>query len=68
MNWCNRASPRERALLQAKGLVSFNAIAHALNKRDIPTALGGRWHQASVRRLLERLESIDRASRSQHRR
>ena len=25
--------------LQAKGLVSFNAIAHALNEREIPTAL-----------------------------
>jgi hypothetical protein len=54
--------------LQAKGLVSFNAIAHTLNKREIPTALGGRWYSASVRRLLERLERIDRVSRNQHRR
>ena len=54
--------------LQAKGLVSFNAIAHALNEREIPTALDGRWHSTSVRRLLERLERLDRAARSQHRR
>jgi recombinase len=54
--------------LQAAGLVSFNAIAHALNEREIPTALGGRWHSASVCRLLERLERLDRASNSRHRR
>ena len=27
--------------LQAKGHISFNAIAHALNEREIPTALSG---------------------------
>ena len=27
--------------LQAKGLVSFSAIARELNEREIPTALGG---------------------------
>jgi hypothetical protein len=54
--------------LQAKGHISFNAIAHALNEREIPTALSGEWHPASVRRLLERLESLDRASNSRHRR
>jgi predicted transcriptional regulator len=54
--------------LQAKGHISFNAIAHALNEREIPTALSGEWHPASVRRLLERLESLDRASNSRRRR
>jgi hypothetical protein len=54
--------------LQAKGLVSFNAIAHALNEREIPTALGGNWHPATVRRLLQRLKNFDRTSRSRHRR
>jgi hypothetical protein len=54
--------------LQAKGLVSFNAIAHTLNKREIPTALGGRWHPASVSRLLERWERLDRPSNGRHRR
>jgi hypothetical protein len=54
--------------LQAKGHISFSAIAHALNKRDIPNASGGRWHPASVSRLVERLESLDRASNGKHRR
>jgi hypothetical protein len=54
--------------LQAKGLVSFNAIAHALNEREIPTPLGGNWHPATVRRLLQRLKNFDRTSRSRHRR
>ena len=54
--------------LQARGLVSFNAIAHALNAREIPTALGARWDSTSVRRLLKRLERLDRASKSRHRR
>src|SRR5580704_5382657 len=34
--------------LQAKGHISFSAIAHALNEREITTALGGEWHPASV--------------------
>jgi hypothetical protein len=54
--------------LKAKGHISLSAIAHALNEREIPSALGGRWYSASVRRLLERLERFDRVSRSQHRR
>jgi recombinase len=54
--------------LQAAGIVSFNAIAHALNEREIPTALGCRWHASSVRRLLERLERLDRASNKRRRR
>jgi Recombinase len=54
--------------LQAGGLVSFNAIAHALNEREIPTALGCRWDSTSVRRLLKRLERLDRTSNSRHRR
>ena len=52
----------------SKQAAAFNAIAHALNEREIPTALDGRWHSTSVRRLLERLERLDRASRSKHRR
>ena len=54
--------------LQAKGHISFSAIAHALNEREIPNASGGRWHPASVSRLVERLESLDRASNGKHRR
>jgi Recombinase len=54
--------------LQAGGLVSFNAIAHALNEREIPTARGSKWHRSGVRRLLRRLKRLDRASNSRHRR
>jgi hypothetical protein len=55
------ANARAKALastiraLQAKGLVSFSAIARELNEQEIPTALGGKWHPASVSRLLHRL-------------
>ena len=54
--------------LQAKGLVSASAITRELNEREIPTALGGKWYQASVDRLLQRLERLDQASNSRHRR
>jgi hypothetical protein len=54
--------------LQAKGLVSFSAIARALNERKIPTALGGKWHPASVKRVLQRLRKLNRASNGKRRR
>jgi hypothetical protein len=54
--------------LQAKGFVSSNAIAQELNARETPTAHGGKWHPTSVKRLLQRLEKLDRASNSKHRR
>jgi Recombinase len=54
--------------LQAKGLVSSNAIAHELNKREVPTARDGEWYPASVKRLLQRLENLNRTSRGQRRR
>jgi hypothetical protein len=54
--------------LRRAGIVSANAIAGELNVREIPTARPGKWHPSSVSRLLRRLESLDRASNSQHRR
>jgi Recombinase len=54
--------------LQAKGLVSLRAIANVLNEREKPTALGYNWHPSTVRRLLQRLEKLNRASRRQHHR
>jgi hypothetical protein len=55
--------------LQVKGHVSFSAIARELNAREIPTALGGEWHPASVSRLLHRLALGRRLrSSSQHQR
>jgi hypothetical protein len=50
-----KLAPTIRAL-QAKGFISFDAIARELNRRKVPSALGGRWHGASVRRLLRRLK------------
>jgi Recombinase len=54
--------------LQAKGPVSSNAIARELNKREVPTARGGKWHHASVKRMLERIARLDRASNGKRRR
>jgi hypothetical protein len=50
--------------LQAKGLVSFGAIARALNDGEIPGARGGKWHPSSVDRLMRRLERLERSSRT----
>ena len=44
--------------LQARGLDTFAAIARELNAREIPTALGGKWHSTSVKRLRQRLEKL----------
>ena len=58
------ADARARALastvreLQAKSYVSFSAIARELNKREMPTALGGKWHPNSIKRLLPRLKRL----------
>jgi hypothetical protein len=54
--------------LQAKGLTSFNAIADELDAREIPTTLGGKWHPASVKRVLQRLKKLNRASNGKRRR
>ena len=56
-----RARAQQRALdlkpivqeIQADGVVSLRGIASALNERGIPTARGGRWSAAQVKRLLE---------------
>jgi Recombinase len=52
--------------LQARGLVSSNAIARELNKRKVPTARGGRarggkWYPTGVKRLLQRLQRLEPA-------
>ena len=56
-------APTIRAL-QAKGLVSLGAIAHALETREIPTAQGGHWHPSGVKRLLQRLQRLEASSRT----
>jgi DNA invertase Pin-like site-specific DNA recombinase len=42
--------------LKAEGIVSFTAMADALNSRQIATQRGGRWHASSVSRLLARIQ------------
>jgi hypothetical protein len=39
--------------IQASGVRSYRAIAGALNARGIPTALGGDWHDSTVRNALK---------------
>ncbi|SEP49493.1 Recombinase [Rhodospirillales bacterium URHD0017] len=41
--------------LQSSNIVALRAIARELNARGIPAARGGKWHPASVDRLLRRL-------------
>ncbi|MEA2916063.1 MAG: hypothetical protein QOJ15_8144 [Bradyrhizobium sp.] len=55
------ADSRARALvsiireLGAAGFVSRRALADELNRRGIPTALGGHWHRTTVVRMVTRL-------------
>jgi hypothetical protein len=41
--------------LREAGLVTLRAMADELNKRNIKTVRGGRWHPATVLNLLSRL-------------
>ena len=54
--------------LRRAGFVSANAIAAKLNEQGMAASRGGRWHFSTVTRLLERLDRLDRASNSRHRR
>jgi hypothetical protein len=49
--------------LQAQGPVTLKTIARELNGRKIPAARGGKWHRASVDRLLHRMERLEPSSR-----
>jgi hypothetical protein len=58
------ADSRARALattirnLMAGGFLSQLALANELNRRSIPTTLGGKWHRTTVTRVLPRLGLI----------
>src|SRR5712675_2581480 len=41
--------------LMAAGFVSQRELANELNRRGIPTALGGSWHRTTVWRMVRRL-------------
>jgi DNA-binding HxlR family transcriptional regulator len=48
--------------LRERGLVSLSGIARELNERQIPAALGGKWHPTSVSRVLHRLARLETSS------
>jgi hypothetical protein len=58
--------------IRAAGITGLTAIAAELRRRKVPAARGGKWHPATVARLLSRLESdtvrirVDRATLQQH--
>lgn len=41
--------------IRAKGHETVKAIASELNRREIPTPRGGKWHPTSTQRLLKRI-------------
>ena len=41
--------------IEAAGVKTVRGIAEELNKRNVPTPTGGRWHPTSVHRLLSRM-------------
>ena len=44
--------------LRASGITSIRALAEALNKRQVPTAGGGKqWHVQTVHRLIQRIDA-----------
>ena len=42
--------------LKLNGCRGPKALAEELNKREVPTRNGGKWHPMTVRRLMQRLE------------
>ena len=48
--------------LRKAGFVSVSGIARELNERQVPPARGSKWHRSTVRRLLQRLDRLDRIS------
>lgn len=45
--------------LQAQGLLSFRALADALNQRGIKTARGSQWAAMTIKRLLARQGALN---------
>lgn len=46
------------AQIKAEGYTTVESIRDELNRRDVATARGGRWHQATVHNLVKRIERI----------
>ncbi len=47
-----RAAAHEIEVAVSRGAVTLRDIAADLNARGVPTRLGGRWHPATVKRVL----------------
>ena len=54
---CNRAKEVIAIIdeIKSSGITAIQKIANELNKRDIPTPKGGKWHRNSVYRVMERV-------------
>src|SRR5882672_12538253 len=50
--------------LMAAGFVSQRELANELNRRGIPTALGGSWHRTTVWRMVRRLGLVTSGNRN----
>ena len=46
------------AQIKAEGYTTLDSILDQLNRRDVPTARGGRWHRTTVFNLVKRIERI----------
>lgn len=44
--------------IRAEGYTTLESIRDELNRRDVPTARGGRWHKPTVHNLVKRIERI----------
>jgi hypothetical protein len=45
--------------IRAQGISTLVGIADELNRRGVKTALAGKWHPTTVRRLLDRIDAGD---------
>ena len=46
------------AQIKSEGYTTFESIRDELNRREVPTARGRRWHVATVHNLVKRIERI----------
>jgi hypothetical protein len=49
--------------LQSEGVRTLSSIAAELNRREVPTTRGGRWHPSTVRDLLNRSAALSEGGR-----
>lgn len=47
------------AKLRNAGYSTYHSLKDELNRLEVPTARGGRWHLATVQRLIKRIEELE---------